>query len=370
VVALLLVVAGCGGTKTVTTTVTRSSSQPATISQSAGAPAGKTIGAAHLCDPADWALQCSLSPPANRLGVPRPSAQAVFGQGVDFAWGGPSVAALKANGKRFAVGYFSYDLSKNWQPWQARAYRAAGIATVGVFESSQFRPLQGCAAGKQDAQTAKQQEAQVGMAGAPVYSAVDFDTSGQEWRIRPYFVCWQQEMTPSLSGAYGGISTIRYLFNQRLIRWGWQAYAWSAGQWDSRAQLQQYLNDVFIGGVDTDLDRATAKDYGQVPRPNVQPTDPFRIMDPTRRHFRVRAYSPVWGASYTVVASEHNTMATIRRAGCHGKPRRPTCKSSKFHLTLLRGRLVRVGTREHPHYRLKGQGARQTIMAKQLRRMS
>lgn len=64
------------------------------------------------------------------------------------------------------------------------------------------------------------------------------------------------------TGGYGGYATIKWLFDQGLITWGWQTYAWSSGNRDPRAQLYQRLNTATI-----DYDVAYAADYGQVPRP-------------------------------------------------------------------------------------------------------
>lgn len=355
----LVIINPASTTKTVTTTTTVPVPAP-TLSSSAGAPAQRTVGAAHLCDPANWVMQCSLQRPAAKLSAPL-AGQAPVAQGVDFGWGGPSTSSLRLNAKTFTVSYYSGDVTKNWQPAQARAYRLAGVSTLGVFESSQFRPLTGCAGAQADAATAKREAAASGMAGAPVFAAVDFDTSQNPAQIRPYFSCWHAAMG-SAAGAYGGLATIRYLFNQGLIRWGWQAYAWSSGCggtcWDPRAQVQQYLNDVFIGGVGTDLDRAMVKDYGQTPRPAA--ADPFRILDRGRRVFHT--------GHGVVVASEFGAMSAARRLGCHGKPRRPACVAARTDLRLLSGRLWTVAHRKDPHW-AHGRGARERIMLRQLARM-
>lgn len=63
-------------------------------------------------------------------------------------------------------------------------------------------------------------------------------------------------------GGYGGVDTIAFLFDGRLITYGWQTYAWSSGRRDERAQLYQRLNAATV-----DYDVAYAEDYGQVPRP-------------------------------------------------------------------------------------------------------
>lgn len=64
------------------------------------------------------------------------------------------------------------------------------------------------------------------------------------------------------TGGYGGYDTVKWLFDQKLITYGWQTYGWSAGRRDPRAQLYQRLNTATI-----DYDVAYAVDFGQVPRP-------------------------------------------------------------------------------------------------------
>lgn len=64
-------------------------------------------------------------------------------------------------------------------------------------------------------------------------------------------------------GVYGGLRQVGAMFDAGLVSYGWQTYAWSAGQWDSRAQIQQYRNNQVIGGVSVDFDRATTADFGQ-----------------------------------------------------------------------------------------------------------
>jgi peptidoglycan hydrolase-like protein with peptidoglycan-binding domain len=60
------------------------------------------------------------------------------------------------------------------------------------------------------------------------------------------------------------------------VTYGWQTSAWSGGQWDNRAQLQQYNYKVMIGPAQVDQDRAMAQDFGQIgsvaPKPSPGPT--------------------------------------------------------------------------------------------------
>ena len=67
------------------------------------------------------------------------------------------------------------------------------------------------------------------------------------------------------TGAYGGYYVIQRLFNASKIKWGWQTYAWSGGQWDTRAQVRQVLNGITAAGDANccDKDEAVAADFGQ-----------------------------------------------------------------------------------------------------------
>ena len=56
---------------------------------------------------------------------------------------------------------------------------------------------------------------------------------------------------------------VQRLFNAGKITWGWQTYAWSGGQWDSRAQLRQVQNGMTVDGAACDRDEAWASDFGQ-----------------------------------------------------------------------------------------------------------
>ena len=75
------------------------------------------------------------------------------------------------------------------------------------------------------------------------------------------------------TGAYGGYYVIQRLFDAGKIKWGWQTYAWSGGQWDSRAQLRQVQNGIAGGQMDEDT--SEADDFGQwghgTPAPPDQP---------------------------------------------------------------------------------------------------
>ncbi len=54
---------------------------------------------------------------------------------------------------------------------------------------------------------------------------------------------------------------IKRLFDGGKITWGWQTYAWSGGNWDSRAQVRQVQNDI-PGGCCPTRTKRSAADFG------------------------------------------------------------------------------------------------------------
>jgi hypothetical protein len=227
-------------------------------------------GANSHCRASDFAMQCIRFGPGSagagigRVGVRSTNAvpaggARVYQYGIDFAWRAVKARAARRMGARFAASYVSTAPSKNWTPAMIRAYHAAGLGTVCVWETTATRALARYAAGRADAQAALRQEQALGVpVSKPIYFAVDFDeTAHQARRVASYFRGVNSVLGVGRTGAYGGYRTIRRLFNAGLIRFGWQTSAWSGGRWDRRAQLQQYAYRNAY-----DWDRAMARAYG------------------------------------------------------------------------------------------------------------
>lgn len=206
-------------------------------------------------------------------GIATPSAQAaqvlptaLVTRGIDYSWGRPRPEAIRAAGYTFASRYLSYDTTgKNLTAGEAQALSAAGIDVVANWEWSATDALGGYSAGVSHAQEAQRQALACGMpASRPIYFSVDFDaTPGQQATINSYFDGVAAVIGRGRIGAYGGFYPIQRLFDAGKIAWGWQTYAWSGGQWDSRAQVRQVLNGITVDGADCDLDEAWAFDFGQ-----------------------------------------------------------------------------------------------------------
>jgi len=186
-------------------------------------------------------------------------------EGVDYAWSRPDPAGLYAAGKRFASRYLSHDRTgKNLTAAEAEALGAAGIAVVCNWEWRAGDAKGGFAAGAEYAAEAARQAAACGMpAGRPIYFSIDYDPAGSYGPIDAYFQGIGSVLPVSQIGAYGGYGTIDHLLGAGLIRWAWQTFAWSGGQWHPGAHVQQYRNGVTVAGGDLDLDRAMVADYGQ-----------------------------------------------------------------------------------------------------------
>jgi hypothetical protein len=124
-------------------------------------------------------------------------------EGIDYAFGRPTMAALKSAGIKFVCRYLSHSPSKNLTAAEARKLTDAGIWIVVVWETTAKRALDGHAAGAADAK----------------------DARGQV-------------------GIYGGYGPVKRALDGGHAKWAWQTYAWSGGRWNSRAQLQQYSNGM------------------------------------------------------------------------------------------------------------------------------
>jgi hypothetical protein len=184
--------------------------------------------------------------------------------GVDYAWARPSASHLKSEGYTFVARYLSYDTTgKNLTAGEVSALKAAGIDIVANWEWGADDALDGFNRGVEHAKAADKQAAALGMpSDRPIYFSCDFDaTPGQQAAIDAYMDGVASVIGRSRTGAYGGYYVIKRLFDHGKITWGWQTYAWSGGQWDSRAQVRQIQNG--IEGGQLDKDEAVAADFGQ-----------------------------------------------------------------------------------------------------------
>lgn len=168
----------------------------------------------------------------------------------------------------------SYDfvcvyLAPSSQQWKVRsssviqAYLNAGKKVVFNWESD-GKPDDGVAAARDSLSLL----ASYGLANEPVpiyFNFADMDPNSVNYAQLDLSIDAARSIVGiDRMGAYGGYGVIKHLFDSGRIKYGWQTYAWSHGQWDSRAQLRQTLN-----GSTVDYDEAWSLDYGQYPLPLV-----------------------------------------------------------------------------------------------------
>jgi len=193
-------------------------------------------------------------------------------EGLDYAWIHVPIPAMRQYGAKFVCRYLSNDSNKNLSIREAKDLSDANIWMVVVRETTANRATAGYDAGAIDARQALMQARTIGMPkDRPIYFAVDFDAAGPE--VLEYFKGIASQMPVSQIGIYGGLRSVRYLHSKGRVKWVWQTYAWSGGLWHSTTHIRQYKNDIKVGGIDCDADRALLPDYGQW-MPGKYPTDP------------------------------------------------------------------------------------------------
>jgi len=197
-------------------------------------------------------------------------------------------AEMHAAKVHFVVRYISQQATPPLPASEVAEWHANHFKVVAVFETSRLRPVEGGSAqanfanGVADAHTAIWQMNSYGAAKTrPVYFAVDafVQPSAGLWKrldpslriakvadILPYFRGIRSVMNPKRVGAYGSYTTIKALFDRKLIKWGWQASSFDSGKrLDARSQLYQCSTKppATFGSSQLDYDFALAADYGQ-----------------------------------------------------------------------------------------------------------
>lgn len=184
-------------------------------------------------------------------------------EGLDYPWIHPSTKALLNYGAKFVCRYLSQDAAKDLSLGEANSLANAGIWMAVVYETTANRATQGRAAGAIDASRALAKAKACGMPeDRPIYFAVDFDAAGPE--VADYFRGVGDVIKDvNRIGVYGGLRAVRHLHLRKLVKYVWQTYAWSGGVWYDTTHIRQYRNNIQVGGVDCDANRAQGDDYGQ-----------------------------------------------------------------------------------------------------------
>lgn len=186
-------------------------------------------------------------------------------QGCDYSDSDIPTALLTAHGAWFAARYVStLGNKKNLTLGEATSHANAGIRNVTIFETTEYRALDGYTAGVSDARLAEiQAQALQQPIGTPIYFAVDFEPNdNQLMTVDDYFAGIVATLTHYKVGVYGGYETVAYLDLHHLVDYIFQTYAWSGGKWFATTHLRQYRNAQSWGPHQVDLCEALAADFG------------------------------------------------------------------------------------------------------------
>lgn len=180
----------------------------------------------------------------------------------DQSWSMLDPVYAAQHGIRVVADYLSHDPSKDWTAPQIRAYHAAGVAAMFLWETNANRALSGYMGGLADGRDAGNELtsliAQVGYSPATpiaVIAACDFDTNPSQYAvINGYYQGFRDGLAGrAMSGAYGEADLLDEL--GALVDVDFQTYAWSQGRVSARADLYQYLNGQTLNGAVVDFDR-------------------------------------------------------------------------------------------------------------------
>jgi hypothetical protein len=218
--------------------------------------------------------------------------------GIDYAWH-PEMTdtlaqELRKAGVTFVGRYFSNGTdTKNLSRAEATVLSRNGLDIVCFWESTAREAENGWAAGQADARRALAEATACGMpSDRPIYFAVDEDTTVGP-HIHSYFAGVASIIGHNRTGAYGSYRVIKALFDQNVISWGFQTYAWSNSMWDARAAFHQYSNGHKIAGVACDYCTAVKADFGQWSlRKAVPPTHTTTPTTPTHTTTPVHVATP------------------------------------------------------------------------------
>jgi len=204
--------------------------------------------------------------------------------GLDYSAGRPRGSAIRAAGYGFVVRYLDNGLGGHvfLNAGEVADLRSAGVAIGLVFEKklnppAPDRSTEGRGAGIADARAAQAQANACGLAGWPIYLAIDFDipdyapnSSDPRAKLGPcgdYLDGAMSVLGRGRMGVYGGFYAVSRALDCGLATYAWQTMAWSGGQVDSRINLLQRLGTVTVDGVECDVNEARKSDFGQQDRP-------------------------------------------------------------------------------------------------------
>lgn len=181
--------------------------------------------------------------------------------GLDYSFGRPKPADLRAHGYRFVVRYLSRDPSKNLTAAERDGLLKAELDIVLNWEATADGALGGAGQGYADGKDAKLQADALDPSGkCCVYFSVDTDVPTAKFPVvRSYLDAVKTEFGTRPVGVYGQGNLLDYLY-ERGYRYLWNTNATGWGGISARACLVQQ-GQVVIDGVTCDVNEARSA-YG------------------------------------------------------------------------------------------------------------
>jgi glycoside hydrolase-like protein len=176
---------------------------------------------------------------------------------VDFAFGRPPVAELKAAGVTGVVRYLCKDPNKRLDKDEVAAYRANGITIHAVYQDGTRDGFDGLSGGIGNAQRALAQARDVGwdLSGCLYYVPADENIErGDLPVLREYARGWASVLSPQCCGVYGETLLLDDLYAIGLVAYRWQAAAMSFSNFvPASCNLRQQPRQITVAGVQMDL---------------------------------------------------------------------------------------------------------------------
>lgn len=203
---------------------------------------------------------------------------------LDFSAEFPTAADIRAAGHAGVVAY----ISPAREPWMkakpltkavADAYKAAGLKVACVWQyggASNPDVMRGADGGRADAQAAQAQLSAVGLPAMPVFFAVDFDITLNQWNSTAvsYFQAAAAVLGKHRVGIYGHSRVVAWAQQDDVVATvapgrvlGWVTRSWSGGETgNSYAVLYQGTHNVTgPSGVQVDVNQVLHPSWGHEP---------------------------------------------------------------------------------------------------------
>lgn len=182
---------------------------------------------------------------------------------IDYAWGHPDLAQVKASGRAGVIRYLTGSGGKALSKDEIARIKTAGLTLTLVYETTGTTVKGGRQAGVSDAAAARGAMTALGLPAGLVYFAVDYDMQPGEYALLDAYLDGAASVIGKThTGVYAGYGPCAHAIGRGYA--AWQTYAWSHGRIAQGIRLYQYKNGQRLAGGEVDFVRTSLADYGQV----------------------------------------------------------------------------------------------------------